>query len=207
MPQPTEQERAQFEEKLKQMSPEELFELQKKSCIFCQIINGKIPSKKIYEDADCVAILDIRPANPGHVLVMPREHYAVMPQIPAGILQHCFIVAKALSKTMLQALNAQGTNIFVANGPAAGQKANHFLIHLIPRKTEDGINLGWHEQELAADDSAKLQSLFGAAAAKIFAKSAVNAKDSVTQQPAAGEEENKTKKQSELDEIAKLLSK
>ncbi len=206
MPQPTEQERVQLEEKLKQMGPEELSEFQKKNCIFCNIINGKIPSKKVYEDSDCVAILDIHPANPGHILVLPKEHYAVMPQLPIDILQHCFVVAKAMSKVMLQALNAQGTNILVANGPAAGQKANHFLIHLIPRKTEDGINLSWHEQELSADDISKLKSLFRVAVAKMFGAQKETPGD---EKMAAPKTSNNTKKQDDLnlDEIAKLLSK
>src|SRR3989344_2863950 len=86
-----------LKEKLKNMSPEELKEFQKKQCIFCQIISGKIEAKRVYEDERVLAILDINPANPGHILLMPKEHYAIMPQIPKEEMEHLFMAAKALS--------------------------------------------------------------------------------------------------------------
>ena len=132
MPQPT-------EEELKNMSPEEIAELQKQNCIFCHIISGKVASKKVYEDEKVTAVLDINPANPGHVLLLPRDHYSIMPQIPQDILNHLAMVAKAISHACLRAFKAQGTNIFVANGVIAGQRAQHFMIHIIPRKENDGI--------------------------------------------------------------------
>jgi histidine triad (HIT) family protein len=138
-PQLTEEERKELEEKLKNMSPEELREFQKKQCIFCQIIAGGIPSKKIYEDDSVFAILDINPASKGHLLLLPKEHYAIMPQIPQAVLQKLFVAAKALSQTLLKKLKSSGTSIFVANGLAAGQKSQHFMIHIIPRKEGDGL--------------------------------------------------------------------
>jgi histidine triad (HIT) family protein len=128
-----------LQEKLKNMTPEQIKEFQKQQCIFCQIISGKVQSKKIYEDGKCTAILDINPANPGHILLLPKEHYSVMPQIPEEDIGHLFMVSKALSNAMLKGLKAAGTNIFVANGVAAGQKAQHFMIHVIPRKDKDNI--------------------------------------------------------------------
>jgi histidine triad (HIT) family protein len=130
-----------LQEKLKQMSPEELKEFQKKQCIFCQIISGKVQSRKIYEDETVIAVLDINPANPGHILIMPREHYSIMPQLPDEEIGHIFMVTKALANTSLRALEVQGSNIIVANGVAAGQRAQHFMVHLIPRKEND--NLGF----------------------------------------------------------------
>jgi histidine triad (HIT) family protein len=127
------------EEQLKQMSPEELRELQKKQCIFCQIVSGKVSSKKVFEDKNCIGILDINPANPGHVLIIPKEHYSIMQLMPKEIVEHLFSVAKKISRAQLTCLKVDGTNIFVANGAAAGQKSPHFMIHLIPRKESDGI--------------------------------------------------------------------
>lgn len=127
------------EEEMKNMSPEEITEMQKKNCIFCHIVSGKVQSKKIYEDDKCVAILDINPANPGHIVIIPREHQVIMPQLSDEIIGHLFMVAKQLSQTCLKALKCQGTNIFVANGAIAGQKAPHFMIHIIPRKEKDGL--------------------------------------------------------------------
>ena len=122
------------------MSPEELKDFQKKQCIFCQIISGKIQAKKIYEDDKVIGILDINPGNPGHTLIMTKEHYSIMPQLPDEDVADVFLVVKALSNSMLRSIDAQGTNIVVANGIAAGQRAQHFMVHLIPRKENDGIN-------------------------------------------------------------------
>ena len=135
----TEEQVKALQEKLKNMSPEELKEFQKQQCIFCQIIAGKVASKKIYEDNKCLAILDINPANPGHILLMPKEHYTIMPVIPENELSHLSMVAKALSHVILNSLKSEGTNIFIANGIAAGQRAQHFMIHIIPRRENDGL--------------------------------------------------------------------
>ena len=102
--QPTPEQMKELQEKLKGMSPEELREFQKKQCIFCHIISGKVQSKKVYEDEHCLAILDINPSNPGHVLLMPKEHYAIMPQLPQEILEHLFLVSKKISNAQLRSL-------------------------------------------------------------------------------------------------------
>ena len=128
-----------LQERIKQMSPEELKEFQKKQCIFCQIVSGKVQSRKIYEDERVIAILDINPANPGHILLITKEHYSIMPQLPDEEVSHIFLVAKSLSNSMLRGIDAQGTNIIVANGIAAGQRAQHFMVHIIPRKENDGV--------------------------------------------------------------------
>jgi len=134
----TEQQREMME-KLQKMSPEELKEFQKKQCIFCQIMSGKIPAKKVYEDEKVCAVLDINPANRGHVLLMPREHHAIMPQISDEEIKHLGIITKKLSHAVLKALKSEGTTIFIANGAAAGQRAQHFMIHIIPREAHDGF--------------------------------------------------------------------
>ncbi len=128
-----------LQDKVKQMSPEELKEFQKKQCIFCQIIEGKVQSRKIYEDDKVFAILDVNPANPGHIILLTREHYSIMPQIPDNELSHVFIIVKNLSNLMLRSIDSQGTNIIVANGVAAGQRAQHFMVHIIPRRENDNI--------------------------------------------------------------------
>ncbi len=142
MPEPpslTAEQKKELQEKLKNMSPEQLLQLQKQQCIFCQIVAGKIPSKKVYEDQFCLAILDINPAAKGHILILPKEHYAIMPQVPDEPLANLFAAAKKVSQTLLRALKMSGTNIFIANGVVAGQKSQHFMIHLIPRKEGDKL--------------------------------------------------------------------
>ena len=145
-----------LQEKIKNMSPEELKEFQKKQCIFCQIISGKVKSKKIYEDEEVIAILDVNPANPGHILIMPKEHYSIMPQIPDDEIGHIFMVAKSLSNASLRALEVQGSNIIVANGVAAGQRAQHFMVHLIPRKEKDNIGFQVPQKTLPEDELKKI---------------------------------------------------
>ena len=142
----------ELKEKIKNMSPEELKEFQKTQCIFCQIISGKVQAKKIFEDERTIAILDINPANPGHVLLFPKEHYTVMPQVPEGEIAHIFVVAKELSNVILRSLEARGTNIIVANGPAAGQKAQHFMVHIIPRKENDNIKFDLPQKQIPEDE-------------------------------------------------------
>ncbi len=164
MPEMTEEQKA-MQEKLKNMSPEEIREFQKKQCIFCQIIAGQVQSKKIYEDEHCLAILDINPAAPGHILLMPKEHYPIMPLIPEDVLAHISAVAKELSGVMLNALNVEGTNIFIANGASAGQKAQHFMLHIIPRKTDDKIPMDVPQKKLAED---QLKDIKGKLQSKLF---------------------------------------
>ena len=131
----------EMKEKLASMSPEEIKEMQKQQCPFCQIIAGKIPSKKIFEDDKVIAILDINPAVAGHALLLPKEHYGIMPFVPDEILAHMAKIAKYISKAFLKQLLVKGSNIFIANGQVAGQQAQHFMMHLIPREEGDGIEV------------------------------------------------------------------
>jgi len=149
----------ELQEKIKNMSPEELKEFQKKQCIFCQIVSEKVQSKKIYEDEHVLAILDINPANPGHILILPKEHYSIMPQIPNEEISHIFNVTKSLSNSSLRALEAQGSNIIVANGVAAGQKAQHFMVHLIPRKENDDLKLEVPQTNIPENELQKTQEI------------------------------------------------
>ena len=135
----SEEQRKQLEEKLKNMSPDEIAAFQKQQCIFCKIIDNSVPSTTIYEDNQCIAVLDINPSAKGHLLLIPKHHYAIMPQVPDDDLGHFFIVAKTLSHALLKGLKVSGTNIFIANGHIAGQRAQHFLIHVIPRKEGDKL--------------------------------------------------------------------
>lgn len=126
-----------------QLSPEqeEALKQQKAQCIFCQLIEGKMPSKKVYEDNLVVGFLDINPASKGHVLFMPKEHYPIMPLIPPETFKHMFNMAKNVDKCMKKALLCKETTMFIANGAAAGQQSAHFMMHIIPRDGGDGLNM------------------------------------------------------------------
>ncbi len=120
-----------------EVSPEQVTQ----QCLFCNIIAGNIAAKKVYEDEKTIAILDINPASPGHVLVLSKEHYAIMPQMPDDLIGYLGQVAKSLSLVMLKSLKSEGTTFFIANGPAAGQRAQHFMLHIIPRNPNDGVGV------------------------------------------------------------------
>jgi len=115
-------------------------ETQKEQCPFCKIIKGEIPAKKVYEDDKILAVLDINPANKGHTLVMPKEHYPIMPLIPPEIFEHLAVRTRELSKSIKDGMLVFGNNIFIANGAAAGQQSQHFMFHIIPREENDGIS-------------------------------------------------------------------
>ncbi|MBI2658748.1 HIT domain-containing protein [Candidatus Woesearchaeota archaeon] len=191
-----------LQEKIKNMSPEELKEFQKKQCVFCQIIAGKVQSRKVYEDEKALAILDINPSNPGHILLLTKEHYSIMPQVPDDEVAHVFMVAKALSNAMLRSIDAQGTNIIAANGVAAGQRAQHFMVHIIPRKENDGINFvlpqkSMEQKEIEAVGN-RLIAALGGAAAKEEEKPVIPLK---LQEP----EKKEGKGSIDLDDISKIL--
>jgi len=114
---------------------------QKEQCIFCKIIKGEVPSKKVYEDDKIIAILDINPATKGHTLVMPKEHYPIMPLIPEEVFKHLFSKVREIDKCIKEALLCKEVVMFIANGGAAGQQSMHFMLHLIPRDRGDGLDM------------------------------------------------------------------
>jgi histidine triad (HIT) family protein len=145
------------EDDLKNMSAEEIAELQKQNCIFCKIANKDIPAKILHEDDDIICILDINPASEGHIIVFPKKHYMIMPHLPEDILGKLFNTVKLMSNTLLRTLQSAGTTIFVANGMAAGQKAPHVLIHVFPRKQDDGL-LELPRHDITDEQAVKISS-------------------------------------------------
>ncbi len=102
-------------------------------CIFCKIIEGEIPSMRVYEDEDCVAMMDINPASPGHTLILPKKHLADLSEMDEELAGRLMMVAKKIGLRQKQALGADGFNVVQNNGRAAGQTVFHYHIHVIPR--------------------------------------------------------------------------
>ena len=113
-------------------------------CIFCKIIAGHIPAMKVYEDADSIAFLDVGPLADGHTLLVPRQHFATIAEIPPAVLGACAAQLPRLAAAILQATAAEGVNILQNNGSAAGQVVQHVHIHLIPRRVGDGLGFRWN---------------------------------------------------------------
>lgn len=134
-----------LQEILAEMSPEEREQLVgKQECPFCLMVQGKIPVKKVYDDDSVMAILDINPANKGHVLLFPKEHASFLAQVPDDTVTHLFKVANKIAAGVFDGMQAQGTNILVANGAAAGQTAPHVIVNIIPRFEKDKVSIGWN---------------------------------------------------------------
>ena len=148
---------------LARLAPEQISFLQSqqemKSCPFCDIVSGKLESRKIYEDEQVLAILDINPSNKGHILLMPKKHYVVLAQMSDNELSYLFKIANHLSKKVFELLKVEGTNIFVANGRAAGQVVPHILIHIIPRTEGDGINLNWVPKQYTLEEMSLITAI------------------------------------------------
>ncbi|MGC9294473.1 MAG: HIT family protein [Thermoplasmata archaeon] len=102
-------------------------------CIFCQIANGKRDAEIIYSDEKVIAFMDHRPIGTGHILVLPREHYRDVFEIPDDILCRVSVIAKKLSIALKRTFNPLGINLIENNGTDAGQTIFHFHIHIIPR--------------------------------------------------------------------------
>ena len=115
-------------------------------CIFCKIINKEIPAETIYEDDTVLAFLDIGPVHPGHTLIVSKEHHKTLLETPVAIACSLTSAAKKIAPALIKATNAQGFNLALNNGAAAGQVIWHTHYHLIPRFDNDGLKLWPHQQ-------------------------------------------------------------
>lgn len=117
-------------------------------CIFCKIIDGDIPSAKIYEDEDVVAILDISQAEKGHTLVLPKKHFDNLLTIDDEYYCKVMKKVKDLAKVIVKAFNADGVNVLNNCNEAAGQSVMHFHVHIIPRYNNDDLKIEFTEHKL-----------------------------------------------------------
>ena len=122
------------------------------NCIFCKIANGEIPSRTLYEDEKFRVIMDLGPATRGHSLILPKEHYANLYEIPEDLAADAAKLAKKLAIRMTEKLGADGFNIIQNNNEAAGQTVPHYHVHLIPRYQNDGQHILWDPGEMPAEE-------------------------------------------------------
>ena len=115
------------------------------NCVFCRIAAGDIPSAKVYEDDQVIAFLDLAPVHPGHVLVVPKEHYADILGFPAECAAAVCGAVQKVAAAQMKALGATGVNVLQNNGAAAGQAVFHIHWHVIPRFDGDGLRL-WNQK-------------------------------------------------------------
>lgn len=117
------------------------------NCIFCAIVDGGIPAAKVYEDDQILAFMDINPANPGHLLVIPKRHYRNIFDIDVEMAGKIMRVGTRLASVVKTALNPDGLNLLQSSESAAFQTVFHFHLHLIPRWEDDSLVLPWQPQQ------------------------------------------------------------
>lgn len=112
-------------------------------CVFCRILRGDIPAQKVYEDQASVAILDINPVAEGHVLVLPRRHVETWDVLPEDLVGDLSRAAQKVARAVLKAMGAEGFNVLSNNHRCSGQAIPHVHLHIIPRRTGDGVKFNW----------------------------------------------------------------
>jgi len=118
-------------------------------CIFCKIAKGEIPCSRVYEDKDLLVFLDIAPANKGHCLIVTKEHYETLTDLPPELLRKTTEVCQKVAKALSLSLGTDGFNLFMNNGRAAGQLVSHAHFHIVPRFSTDGIRFEWPHKKYA----------------------------------------------------------
>jgi histidine triad (HIT) family protein len=107
------------------------------TCAFCRIISGEIESHLVFEDAVSLAFLDHRPLFPGHSLLVPKNHYETLNDLPAELIEPLFTNARLMARAVEQAMGTEGT--FIAINNRISQGVPHLHIHIVPRRKKDGL--------------------------------------------------------------------
>ena len=116
-------------------------------CIFCKIVNNELPSYKVYEDDEFLAILDIAQTTDGHTLVFPKKHIVDIFEIDDETLSKLITLTKKLSDKVVTKMNATGLNLLNNTNESAGQSVHHIPIHIIPRYDEsDEITISFNRK-------------------------------------------------------------
>jgi len=126
-------------------------------CIFCKIVNGDIPSHKVYEDEHIFAFLDIGPLSEGHTLIIPKKHATTLDQMSDDAAAACGLAAKKVGAAVAQTTGCAGWNVLQNNGEVAGQVVMHVHFHIIPRREGDGLGYRWNPKELDQDKAGQLR--------------------------------------------------
>jgi len=139
--------------------------LNKKDCPFCKIAKHEIPAVIVQEDNDLLAIMDLFPATPGHILVLPKQHIENIYLMPADLGAHIAATAIAVAKAIKQQLSPDGLNLIQSNEFAAGQTIPHYHLHVVPRYKGDQVLLRFGHCDVPAEISDLKELAFSLAAA------------------------------------------
>lgn len=117
-------------------------------CIFCKIIQGEIPTTKLYDDEDLVVIMDAYPSSVGHCLIIPKKHCDDIFDMDKIVATKIFPLASKMAKSIKKSLKCDGINILQNSGEAAGQTVSHFHVHIIPRYKNDNVTIKWDNKKI-----------------------------------------------------------
>jgi histidine triad (HIT) family protein len=112
-------------------------------CIFCKIVAGTVECHEVYQDDATLAFMDIQPANDGHCLVIPKEHFEKVFDMPPAAFGAVASTAAKVARTVNEVLRPGGINLVQANGELAGQSVYHVHIHVLPRRAGDNLLINW----------------------------------------------------------------
>ena len=119
-------------------------------CVFCQIVLGQRPAHVVLESEHAMAFLDARPIFPGHSLLVPRDHYETLPDLPTPLVGEFFVDAQRLEVAVESAMGAAGA--FVAINNRVSQSVPHLHVHVVPRRPKDGLRgFFWPRQKYETD--------------------------------------------------------
>jgi histidine triad (HIT) family protein len=129
-----------------------------KECVFCRIIEKKEEASIVFEDDQVIAIMDIQPVNPGHVLVIPKKHHSFIGEEENSVGEYMFSIgikiAAALKKSNIK---CEGVNYLLADGEAAGQEIFHAHLHVFPRFKQDGFGFRFSESYYTLPQRSELE--------------------------------------------------
>lgn len=133
------------------------------ACIFCGIVAGRVRASRVYEDAQILSFMEIHPAAPGDLLVIPKAHAAGLENIDQSLMAHLFQVVHLLVRGLRRSgLPCEGVNVFLADGEAADQTVFHLHVHVFPRTADDRFRLEvrWQDRSRADldDDAARVRA-------------------------------------------------
>lgn len=124
------------------------------ACLFCKIAAGTVPAPLVFEDESSLAFLDHRPVFPGHTLLIPKQHYETLADLPATLIQTFFAAAQLMARAVESALSADGT--FVAINNRVSQSVPHLHVHIVPRRKKDGLRgFFWPRQPYKTEEEAE----------------------------------------------------
>ena len=119
-----------------------------KDCPFCKMVRHELNHVVVHEDEDILVIMDLYPATPGHMLVLPKQHIETIYAMPANLGARIITTAIALAKSIKQKLSPDGLNLIQSNEVAAGQTVSHFHLHIVPRYRDDSVLLCFGHEDI-----------------------------------------------------------